>query len=360
MMALGRGISLCSFALLLAAGCEASDGDSEPDGSEAGGKADETEDACDFAEDDPSVCAELGCTYLEQDGVCVEPIRDGEVTVLEVYDVDPLNEGLDPTVPTADVAFYLTEGGRIQWSSMLRGIDNAREVFGVVGVQLKVVYAVKLAVPENWQRLDASLLSEPRSGPEQREIDLYAHLDEEAAVLTDRNTQIFDAMVRQFPAEELGLDPANTVHILNLSSVPLSYYEYEDGEWVLDTVGTGGLSFPPYMHGDRIPRHLRGAITMSGPGPLAHELGHKLINVSHEGVGACPAFEAYGDDLMLYGSGSRIPAGADGRWQVERLHVSPFVYRVEDQAATFNRDFIEGGRYADPIYGTYVVDPVCG
>jgi len=283
----------------------------------------------------------------------------GEVVVLEEHDVSALNADLDPTLPTADVAFYLTEGGRIEWDSMVGGIERAREVFAEVGVQLRVVYAVELDVPEDWQKLDASLLSEPTSPPEQRESDLYAHLQEEAAVLTERNEAIFDALVAHFPEQRLELDPERVVHVLDLRSVPLSYYEHVDGEWVLDTVGTGGLSFPPYMHGDRIPMHLRGVITMSGPGPLAHELGHKLINVSHEGVGACPSFEAYGEDLMLYGSGSRIPSGHEGRWQAERLHLSPFLHTERDGVTVYNDEFVEGGHYADPIYGSYVIDPVC-
>ncbi len=307
-----------------------------------------------------------GCAESEEDAGMGEGLggkaddpREA-VTVLEVYDVEALNAALDPSLPTANIAFYLTEEGRIEWDAMVRGIDRAREVFAEVGVQLRVVSAMNLEVPSDWQVLDASELTRPTYGPELRESDLYAHLDAIAPELTARNEEIFDAFVANFPGEELGLDPAQTVHIVDLKSVPLSFYEYVDGQWVLDTVSTGGLSFPPYMHGDRIPAHLRGVITMSGPGPLAHELGHKLINVSHEGVGACPAFEAYGEDLMLYGSGSRIPEGEEGRFQRERLHLSPFVYTGEGEAAVFNDDFEQGGRYADPIYGSYVVDPVCG
>ncbi len=341
-----NGVLWLSLALSVVGGCATEEEGGDPGETPDTGKADEAEDGCDFSEDDADVC--------------VEPLSEADVRVLEVFDVSALNEDLDPSLPTANVAFYLTDGGRIEWDGMLRGIDNAREVFGAVGIQLRVAWAAELEVPGTWQNLDASEITEPVSGPELRESDLYAHLEEEAARITDRNAAIFNAMVAQLPAEELGLDVANTVHILNLRSVPLSYYEHRDGEWVLDTVGTGGLSFPPYMHVGGIPRHLRGVITLSGHGPLAHELGHKLINVSHEGVGSCPAFEAYGEDLMLYGSGSRIPAGEDGRWQVERLHLSPFLFEVVDGAPVFNPDFQDGGRYADSIYGDYVVDPVCG
>ena len=55
----------------------------------------------------------------------------------------------------------------------------------------------------------------------------------------------------------------------------------------------------------------------------------------------------------------RIPSGPEGRWQKERLHLSPFLHREVDGVAVYNDDFAEGGHYADPIYGQYVMDPVC-
>ena len=68
------------------------------------------------------------------------------------------------------------------------------------------------------------------------------------------------------------------------------------------------------MFADRIPARVRGAITISSRNlssrTLAHELGHKLINVSHEGVGRGPQGEQWGGgDLMIYGQGTRIPSG---------------------------------------------------
>ena len=61
-----------------------------------------------------------------------------------------------------------------------------------------------------------------------------------------------------------------------------------------------------------------------------HERGHKLINASHEYRDMDPEHEVYADGgLLLYGSGTDIPAGREGRFHRERLHRSPFVYRKD-------------------------------
>ncbi len=292
-------------------------------------------------------------------GKADEAVSPEAVEVVEVYDIEALNEGLDPALPMTDIAFYLTEGGPIRWSSMVTGIERARAIYADVGMQLRVVWAGNLEVPDDWQTLEASVLTEPNVGPELRESDLYAHIELQAAELTNRTEDIFDAMTAVLPADDLDLDPARVVHILDLRTVPISFYDWGDDGWELNEVGTAGLSFPPYIHHDRIPRHLRGVITMSSTTALAHELGHKLMNVSHEGVGVCPQFATYGEDLMLYGAGTRIPSGEEGRWQQERLHLSPFVYQQDGKAKRHNADFEAAGAYDDPIYGEFIVDPVC-
>lgn len=286
--------------------------------------------------------------------------EDYSPTVVEVYDVASFNEDLDPSLPTANLAFFLTEEGHLSWEYASQRIENARAVFAEVGVQLRVAYAVNLDVPSDWQNLDPYIRQVPTLDPQERDRDFYARYADEAPRFTERNENIFHAMLGTMPAKELGIDPANTVLVMDLNRVTLPFYEFNEdtGEWDYDEAGTSGLSFAPYTLADRIPRDLRGVITSSW-GALAHELGHKLINVSHEGVGQCPAFVEYGEDLMLYGSGTRIPGGEEGRWQQERLHLSPFLYTERDGVAEFNVDYEEGGHYSDPIYGEYAVTPAC-
>ena len=83
-----------------------------------------------------------------------------------------------------------------------------------------------------------------------------------------------------------------------------------------------------------MPKNLRGVITLtnlSRPDRLrrtiAHEIGHKAINVSHEYGDINPQHEIYEEGgLMIYGDGEEIPSGEKGRWHLERLQLSPFVY----------------------------------
>ena len=85
---------------------------------------------------------------------------------------------------------------------------------------------------------------------------------------------------------------------------------------------------------------------------IAHELGHKLINAGHEYRDIGPQHEVYADGgLLLYGDGTDIPSGREGRFHRERLHRSPFVYRQDrDGNKVWNPDYQDGGGYYDRIY----------
>ncbi len=291
---------------------------------------------------------------------------EDRVVVLETFDVSAFNANLVDGEPTIDVAFYVTEAGPIAWASLARTIERAQRIFAVPGVQLRVSSALRIDVPAEWQVLDPDE-SEVPTTPAFLETDLYAHIDELQTRLTKRNEAIFKAIISHYPEQASGVPAANTIHVLTVDEAPIAYYEWTGTAWVRSVAPTGGLSFPPYFYADRIPMDVRGIITLSSglSGPfadtktLAHEIGHKVIDVSHEGVGVCPTFEADGEDLMLYGSGERIPSGAEGRWHVERLLLSPFLYRLEGGTARFATVYEDGGVYDDGLYGSYVVDPPC-
>lgn len=80
------------------------------------------------------------------------------------------------------------------------------------------------------------------------------------------------------------------------------------------------------------------------------------MNVSHEYKDTYPGHEVYADGgLMLYGDGEDISSGVEGRWHLERLLLSPFLYKMENGKKVWNPDYEEGGHYYDPIYGEKVV-----
>lgn len=312
-----------------------------------------------------------GCEATDEigegdDGPETPPALADQVDVLESYDVSAFNDGLEGDTPTVDVAFYVTEGGPASWDNLVPNIERAKRIFAGEGLQLRVTSALLIAVPDAWQTLDPEDSIPPKT-PEYAKTDLYAHLNEQETRLTRRNQDIFEAITWHLPERSHGVTRANMVHAITLRDVPISYYEWTGSEWTYNEVPTGALSFPPYMYAGRIPRHLRGVITLSiapnqwspASRTLAHELGHKLINVSHEGIGVCPTFATEGDDLMLYGTGERIPGGSEGRFQKERLQLSPFLYRLVDGQAEFSNRFEDGGVYRDGLYGDLIVDPLC-
>lgn len=291
---------------------------------------------------------------------------EDQVEVLETFDIGSFNAELVDGRKTADMAFYITEDGPLSWADLATNVSRAQRIFEAAGVQLRVSSAMRISIPDAWQRLEADDIEVPQS-PELLETDLYAHLDELATRLNRRNQGIFEAITYHFPAQDHGVSSANTIHVITLDEAPISFYEWDGTNWNFATAPTGGLSFPPYAYADRIPLPLRGVITLSFEQDrfrpesrvLAHEVGHKIINVSHEGTGVCPAFAVDGPDLMLYGDGETIPEGEAGRFQRERLARSPFLYTLEGGTANFEPIYQDGGIYSDRVYENFVVDPVC-
>ena len=291
---------------------------------------------------------------------------ENQVVVLESFDVSAFNAALVDGEPTIDVAFYVTESGPIEWGSLRASIERAQRIFAVPGVQLRISSALRIDVPPDWQQLDPDDSALPTT-PSYLETDLYAHIDELQTRLAPRNEAIFEAIISYYPEQANGAPAANTIHVLTIEEAPMAYYDWNGVQWTRVVTPTGGLSYPPYFYADRIPIGVRGIITMSSnlTGPfadskiLAHEIGHKVIDVSHEGVGVCPSVEANGEDLMLYGSGERIPSGLEGRWHAERLALSPFLYRLVGGTAVFASVYQDGGVYDDRLYGDRIVPPPC-
>ena len=80
------------------------------------------------------------------------------------------------------------------------------------------------------------------------------------------------------------------------------------------------------------------------------------MNVSHEYKTTNPGHEVFAEGgLMLYGDGEDITSGKEGRYHLERLYLSPFLYRLKDGVKIWNEDYKEGGHYYDPIYGDKVI-----
>ncbi|MBL4846856.1 MAG: hypothetical protein JKY65_15160 [Planctomycetes bacterium] len=262
------------------------------------------------------------------------------------YDVSGLNQGLVANRLTCDLQFHLTKDGNVTWETVVERLPKLREIFEPAGIQFRVASARLIEIPDAWHTHTPK-----RGDPPSNERTWFYPTPADMKPLAPATERVFKAVIGdKGPGAEL------SVHFISLRSVQTGWWERDsDGKWRYETAATGACSFPPYLFGKNMPARVRGVITLSSKRlssrTFAHELGHKLINVSHEGVGKAPKGEQWGgDDLMIYGNGTRIPSGAKGRFQVERLKRSPFLYRTVAGKRQFNPPYREGGHYWDPVY----------
>lgn len=274
-------------------------------------------------------------------------------------DVTRINAGLRPGEPTVDVAVYLPSNldpafkAGFSLDRFLLEFGTARDIFAAAGVQLRLT-GVKTG-PVRPEFLEIQSNDMTGETPPGRRVNMYVDSVRQTSALAPEARAAFDSIIEDRE------NASRTIHVLILQDVFMSFFEkLDERTWEMRTITTGGLSFPTYSYRD-LPPHLRGVITITRNDAfgrlLAHELGHKLMNVSHEYRATHPQHEIRAEGgLMLYGRGTEIPAGAEGRWHRERLQLSPFVYRTDASGnRVWNPDYVEGGHYYDPIYGDYVV-----
>jgi hypothetical protein len=281
----------------------------------------------------------------------------GPVTIVEEHDVSGLNKPLGAEMLTADIVIFYSDHTEVTWEEMKEEFTKADSIFRANGVQLNLKKAVKVDYPVSWAGMASG---EGTHVPtDDLVLDFYEMMDYEEEVLPDSLESILNAFLANEENRE------RTIFIIPLNDLTVSWYERDEtNAWQKVTSPTSAISFPPYMFADRIPKHLRGVISFqrSKPGRrvMAHELGHKLINVSHEGLGVCPQGSGDGvPGLMGYGDETEIYGGETGRWHLERLQLSPFLYRIVDGEKVWNQEYANGGPYDDPIYGDLIMDPAC-
>jgi len=279
---------------------------------------------------------------------------------LESISPDTINHDLKVAVPTVNVAIYLGEtdgkphGYVASPDELTESFKRAKDIFAKAGVQLKLLWVKRAIVPSSWLAVQANDVTGFPSPPQ---INTYVGFRSARWRLTTEAKNAFGGII------ERQAENHRTIYLLYLKQVRMAYYDrtVEDRPQI-KSIPTGGLSLPAYLFEARIPRRIRGVITIcrqSGKGgrTIAHELGHKLINVSHEYRKISPQFEVRGEGgLMIYGRGTEIPSGKTGRWHRERLHLSPFIYRTkEDGTRQWNADYCESGHYYDPLYADKVI-----
>lgn len=297
----------------------------------------------------------LPAAFANDPAVSVNSVAWRTVAVAETA---ALNADLDAGQPTADVGIYYPANldpvfrEAVPVQALLEEFAVAKQVMLAAGVQLRLLWVRSGEIAPQWLSLQAD--DRDSKVPNDGYANLYVHGERHPTSLSSQALQAFEAIVEPSP------DNDRTVYLVVLQSVYMSYFDTEDEgrNWAQHLVRTEGLSFPGYLYGDRMPRRLRGVITLSGTRDnhwkrTAHELGHKLMNVSHEYMDQSPQHEVRAEGgLMFYGNGVDIPSGEQGRWHRERLHLSPFIYRIDASGQrVWNHDYREHGFYYDSLYG---------
>lgn len=292
------------------------------------------------------------------------PERDtsNQVEWSELADIklDEVNRDLKEGNLTVDIGIYFPSNldpdfDKVSLESVMESFLAAKEIYKPTGVQLNLKFVKTGKIDPSYLAIQAN---EIPGVPATEYANTYVNMRRNPSQLTDQARAAFESIVE--PAQ----DNSKTIYLIVLQDVFFPFLEVSEGRnWTVQSVRTGGLSFPTYSYVDQIPAPYRGVITLSNLSrgdrsrrTIAHELGHKLMNVSHEYKETHPGHEVYADGgLMLYGDGEDIPSGPEGRWHLERLLISPFLYRMEDGEKVFNPDYQEGGHYYDPIYKEKVV-----
>lgn len=280
-------------------------------------------------------------------------------TPIRADTVREINTDIQAEVPTVDVGIYypsnldtkFTEDFPLQ--TLLEQFIEAKRIFSAAGVQLHLLWIKTGQVPPFYLDIQANDIAGLL--PDSNFANMYVNGYRHQSGLSKRALEAFENIIEKQDNNDRSL------YLVVLQKVFMSFYEkVDDGTWEFRTIHTGGLSFPCYSYPD-IPKRIRGVITISRDDPLkkvvAHEIGHKVINASHEYMDINPQHEVKGEGgLMLYGAGTDIPSGAAGRWHRERLHLSPYVYKTDAKGfRSWNPDYQERGHYYDPIYADKVV-----
>jgi len=263
---------------------------------------------------------------------------------------------------TLDVGVYFPSNldhnfNKVSLSRMLESIRAAKEIYASTNVQINLLWIKTGEVNPKYFSIQANKVPDI---PLTEYVNMYEHMKRHPAELTNLANDAFKSIIE--PDEH----NSRTVYLVVLQDVFYPFLEVSEGRnWTMKTVRTGGLSFPTYSYCSTLPPAFRGVITITNLArpdryrlTIAHELGHKVMNVSHEYRKTNPGHEIFADGgLMLYGLGEDIPSGEEGRWHLERLHMSPFLYKLNnDGTKTWNVDYEEGGHYYDPLYKDKVVN----
>ncbi|MFT7033732.1 MAG: hypothetical protein ACJA2S_002240 [Cyclobacteriaceae bacterium] len=282
-------------------------------------------------------------------------------TPVDTINIENFNKNIVPGKLTMDIGVYFPSNfdsafNKVSLDRIMESLRAAKEIYEPTNVQINLLWVKSGELNPKYFSIQSN---EVPGIPKTEYVNMYEHMERHPAKLTTIAKEAFMSIVE--PSDQ----NSRTIYLIALQDVFYPFLEVSEGRnWTMKTVRTGGLSFPTYSYCNTLPDRFRGVITLTNlarpdrlRGTVAHELGHKVMNVSHEYMSTNPGHEIYAEGgLMLYGDGEDIPSGKQGRWHMERLQLSPFLYRLdENNAKSWNEDYKEGGHYYDPLYNDKVI-----
>lgn len=296
-------------------------------------------------------------TTVEKEDTVIERAKWED---LDAWNLEEINADLEEGELTTDIGIYFPSNldpdyNKVTLEKMMESFLAAKEIYKPTGVQLNLKFVRTGAIDPSYLAIQANEIPQV---PATEYANTYINMKRNPSRLTEKAKNAFSHIIEPDEAND------RTIYLIVLQDVFYPFLTVAEGRnWTINSVRTGGLSFPTYMYSENIPAEHRGVISISNlqrgdrsRRTIAHELGHKLMNVSHEYKETHPGHEVYADGgLMLYGDGEDIPSGEAGRWHLERLLMSPFLYRIENGDKVWNDDYLEGGHYYDPLYGDKVI-----
>ncbi|MEQ8364345.1 MAG: hypothetical protein RH948_15835 [Cyclobacteriaceae bacterium] len=280
---------------------------------------------------------------------------------VDTINIRAFNSDLVVGKPTLDIGVYFpsnfdSDFDKVTLDQMMTSIKAAKEIYKPTGVQINLLWVKTGKIDPQYLSIQAN---EVPGIPQTEYVNMYVHSQRNPSELTPIAKEAFTSII------EPDKQNSKTIYLIALQDVFYPFLEVSEGRnWTMKTVRTGGLSFPTYSYVNTIPNPFRGVITITNlqrpdrlRSTVAHEIGHKVMNVSHEYKSTDPGHEIYAEGgLMLYGDGEDIPSGEEGRWHLERLHLSPFIYKLNEQGVkVWNEEYKEGGHYYDPLYVDKVI-----
>ena len=122
-----------------------------------------------------------------------------------------------------DVAIHIVEGGPITWEQMRTLLlDKARAVYGAAGLQLHIVSARRIKLPDAWLELDADESSETDE-PALADTAPYEYARRVKPRLSKAAERTFSAIVGGAP------DAGHTINVITLRKVTMSSHQQGDG-----------------------------------------------------------------------------------------------------------------------------------